>query len=100
MGRDATYPPPPECMDHPKVDHPEPSNRGLRGISTAAAAITTDSLPVQQAENRGRHRRLSDASVDQHEAEKACAHWGEGKDDCVFDVLATGDIDMATAGSY
>jgi hypothetical protein len=33
-------------------------------------------------------------------AERACEHWGEGKDDCVFDVLATGDLDMAVAGSY
>jgi hypothetical protein len=29
-----------------------------------------------------------------------CEHWGEGKDDCVFDVLATGDLEMAVAGSY
>jgi hypothetical protein len=27
-------------------------------------------------------------------AEKACEHWGEGKD-CVFDVLTTGDPEMA-----
>jgi hypothetical protein len=45
-------------------------------------------------------RRLSESTVEELAAEKACAHWGEGKDDCVFDVLATGDLDMATAGSY
>jgi hypothetical protein len=33
-------------------------------------------------------------------AEKACAHWGEGKDDCVFDVLTTGDLEMAAVGTY
>jgi hypothetical protein len=46
-------------------------------------------------------RRLSEASsVDQLAAEKACEHWGEGKDACVFDVLATGDLEMAVAGAY
>jgi hypothetical protein len=45
-------------------------------------------------------RRLSESTVEELAAEKACAQWGEGKDDCVFDVLATGDLDMATAGSY
>jgi hypothetical protein len=45
-------------------------------------------------------RRLSESTVEEFAAEKACAHWGEGKDNCVFDVLATGDLEMATAGSY
>jgi hypothetical protein len=46
-------------------------------------------------------RRLSESSDDILAAEKACAHWGdEGKDDCVFDVLTTGDLEMASAGSY
>jgi hypothetical protein len=45
-------------------------------------------------------RRLSESSVDQLAAEKACAHWGKGKNDCVFDVLATGDLEMAEAGEY
>jgi cysteine-rich repeat protein len=43
-------------------------------------------------------RRLS--SVDELAAEKACEHWGEGKADCVFDVMTTGDLDMAMVGSY
>jgi hypothetical protein len=43
-------------------------------------------------------RRLS--SVDESDAEKACEHWGEGKADCVFDVLTTGDLEMAMVGSY
>jgi hypothetical protein len=33
--------------------------------------------------------------------EKACDHWGgEGKADCIFDVLATGDLEMAMVGAY
>jgi hypothetical protein len=45
-------------------------------------------------------RRLSESSADELAAEKACEHWGEGKDDCVFDVLTTGDVDMAVVGAY
>jgi hypothetical protein len=45
-------------------------------------------------------RRLTESSVDELAAEKACEHWGEGKDDCVFDVLTTGDLEMAMVGAY
>jgi cysteine-rich repeat protein len=47
-------------------------------------------------------RRLMESSVDELTAEKACARWGEGesKDDCVFDVLTTGDLEMAVVGAY
>jgi hypothetical protein len=45
-------------------------------------------------------RRLSESSVDELDAEKACEHWGEGMDDCVFDVLTTGDLEMAMVGAY
>jgi hypothetical protein len=46
-------------------------------------------------------RLLSESSVDElAAAEKACDHWGEGKDDCVFDVLTTGDLKMAMVGAY
>jgi hypothetical protein len=45
-------------------------------------------------------RRLSESSHEELAAEKACAHWGEGKDDCVFDVMATGDLEIAIAGTY
>jgi hypothetical protein len=45
-------------------------------------------------------RRLLESSISELAAEKACEHWGEGKDDCVFDVLTTGDIEMAEAGAY
>jgi hypothetical protein len=45
-------------------------------------------------------RRLSESTVEELAAEKACAHWVEGKDDCVFDVLMTGDLNMAVVGAY
>jgi hypothetical protein len=46
-------------------------------------------------------RRLSESSIDEVvAAEKACEHWGEGKDDCIFDVLTTGDLEMAMVGAY
>jgi hypothetical protein len=46
------------------------------------------------------HRRLSDATVTHAQAEKACEHWGTSKEDCVFDVLSTGDLDMAVEGDF
>jgi hypothetical protein len=46
-------------------------------------------------------RRLEESSpISERAAEEACEHWGEGKDDCVFDVLTTGDLDMAVVGAY
>ena len=61
--------------------------------------VCTMPTPVQADHLR---RRLSESSsVDELAAEEACAHWGEqGKDDCVFDVLATGDLEMAVVGAY
>jgi hypothetical protein len=54
-------------------------------------------LPAQTSLLR---RRLSESKGAELAAEKACAHWGEGKDDCVFDVLTTGDLEMAVVGAY
>jgi hypothetical protein len=60
--------------------------------------VCTMPTPVQADHLR---RRLSESSsADEAAAEKACEHWGEGKDDCVFDVLTTGDIEMAVVGAY
>jgi hypothetical protein len=53
--------------------------------------------PMQASQMR---RRLLESSVDELTAEKACEHLGEGKDDCVFDVLTTGDLEMAMVGTY
>jgi hypothetical protein len=60
--------------------------------------VCTMPTPVQASQLR---RRLSESSFDELvAAEKACEHWGEGKDDCVFDVLTTGDLAMAMVGAY
>jgi hypothetical protein len=60
--------------------------------------VCTMPTPMQASQLR---RRLSESSsIDELAAERACAHWGEGKDDCVFDVLATGDLEMAMVGAY
>jgi hypothetical protein len=54
-----------------------------------------------QATSQLRRRLSEETSVDELAAEKACEHWGEeGKDDCVFDVLTTGDLTMAVVGAY
>jgi cysteine-rich repeat protein len=53
------------------------------------------------AQTATQRRRLSEFSKGTEiAAEKACAHWGVGKDDCVFDVLTTGDLEMAVLGDY
>jgi len=43
------------------------------------------------------HNRLGFSSFEK-EAEKACAHWKEDKDDCIFDVIATRDVLVAADG--
>jgi hypothetical protein len=68
----------------------------LLGLTLGSAEA---GIPTPKATSSLR-RRLSEPSVDQLAAEKACEHWGKGKDDCVFDVLTTGDLDMATQGDY
>jgi hypothetical protein len=68
----------------------------LLGLTLVGSAEASG-MPNPKATSSVR-RRL--AEVDQATAEKACEHWGKGKDDCVFDVLSTGDIDMAMAGDY
>ena len=58
-------------------------------------------MPTPMQASRLRRRLLETSSVDELAAEKACEHWGEeGKDDCVFDVLTTGDLEMAMVGNY
>jgi hypothetical protein len=56
-------------------------------------------MPTHKATSKLR-RRLSESSAELLAAEKACSHWGEGKDDCIFDVLTTGDLEMAVVGAY
>jgi hypothetical protein len=57
-------------------------------------------LPPPMQASQLRRRLSQSSSVSQLAAEKACEHWGEGKDDCVFDVLTTGDLEMAMVGAY
>ena len=46
-----------------------------------------------------RRRRLDESSISEEQAEKACAHLKDAVDrkDCVYDILATQDIDMVGA---
>ena len=50
---------------------------------------------------KAHRRRLGEATVTREAAEKACANWKEDeKDACIFDVLATGDLEFAQAGGF
>lgn len=44
-----------------------------------------------------RHRRLGEG-ISREDAEKACANWADNKEACIFDVMATGDIELAEVG--
>jgi hypothetical protein len=58
-------------------------------------------LPSTKAE--ARHRRLG-ASIVKDQAEKVCAKWNKDDDqaykNCVYDVLASGDLEIAEAGGF
>jgi hypothetical protein len=45
-------------------------------------------------------RMLRASKVTIFEAEEACANSGPDMDTCIFDVMATGDLDMADAGAF
>ena len=52
------------------------------------------------AEQRNLRRRLGEA-ITREEAEKACDSWiPEEKEDCIYDVMATNDLELAQAGGY
>ena len=45
------------------------------------------------------HQRfLQEAALDETQVRAVCAAWDEDIDECVYDVMATGDIEMAHAG--
>jgi Repulsive guidance molecule (RGM) C-terminus len=56
-------------------------------------------LPSPAAKEK--RRRLSE-SISQEAAEEACSDWmtEDAKERCIFDVMATGDLSMATVGEY
>ena len=46
-------------------------------------------------------RRLGEATVTKAAAEAACADWEDNtREHCVYDVMSTGDLELAEAGSY
>ena len=46
-------------------------------------------------------RRLEGGGVSKEEAAKACAHWKESeKENCIADVMATNDLDVASTNGY
>ena len=53
-------------------------------------------LPDPKTEGR---RRLGQ-SISEEVARKACAHWGDAVDQCVFDVMATGDLEYAQEAAF
>lgn len=46
-----------------------------------------------------KRRRLGESIVEEA-AQAACAHWGDNKHLCMYDVMATGDLELAQAGAY
>ena len=63
---------------------------------------TQCTMPDTETQEYRRGRRRLGESHAREAAEKACAHWAEAdsRDACVFDVLATGDLDAASAGAF
>lgn len=66
--------------------------------------VTTDSYPQYPARRvmpdatEQARRRLGQADISKADAEEACAHFGgDQKTMCVYDVMATGDLDAAIA---
>lgn len=43
-------------------------------------------------------RRLGEHAISHEEAANACAKWGSKSNNCVFDVIATGDLSIAEMG--
>jgi len=54
-------------------------------------------MPVEKSTSR----HLSKSMVSFEDASKACKGWSEEvKESCIYDVMATGDLDMAQAGAF
>ena len=49
----------------------------------------------------GRHRRLGEHVITKDIAENVCSHLsGAQFKNCVYDVVASGDVEVAQAGAY
>lgn len=60
-------------------------------------------LPTLQTkeERKLRHGRRLGQVITEEDAEMACAHWPDDeKSMCIFDIIASGDLTLAVAGSY
>ena len=59
-------------------------------------------IPLSAAAvGRGRRGRRLMQMITEEEDEMACAGWKTSdRNDCIYDVLMTGDIEMASAGHY
>ncbi|CAB9518248.1 expressed unknown protein [Seminavis robusta] len=55
------------------------------------------SMPGPEREGR---RRLGESTISMEAAEKVCEHWGDLKDQCVYDVMAAEDLELAEAGAF
>jgi len=65
---------------------------------TARAPQYPEQCILPSPESQTKRRRLGDNGVSKDEAEKACAQKeGQLKQACIFDVLATNDVDVAGA---
>jgi len=54
-----------------------------------------------KASKQSLRRRLQDNAISQEKAEEVCVHFhGKSRDACIFDVMATGEIEIAAAGAY
>jgi hypothetical protein len=46
-------------------------------------------------------RRLAESRITYDQAKRACAQWSEEtRESCIYDVMSTGDMEMARAGSF
>ena len=58
-------------------------------------------LEVAAIEQKRLRRRLSETGVNQEAAELACAKFeGDQKEMCIYDVIATGDLEAAEGGAF
>ena len=71
----------------------------FRTIRPPQAPLETCRLPSEVSMKKS--RRLGEKSLSKSAAELACSHYrGQSKATCVYDVMASGDVDIATAIDY